>query len=176
MSELRYPARALLGDYLRAGLGLVLTLPPTLAVPAGSIAQYVLGALAILFASFAARTASRQTSRVTLEPARITLSALRRTSLEWADLRAAKLNYYSTRADRGEGWMQLTLKGSGSGTGGTIRVDSNLDGFVEVARAAAAAAQANRVPLSETTRVNFTSLGIAIAEPPPPPDGHETPA
>ena len=72
--------------------------------------------------------------------------------------------------------MQLTLKGSGGGMGGTIRVDSNLDGFVDVARAAAAAAQANRVPLSETTRVNFTSLGIAIAEPPPSPDGHETPA
>lgn len=165
MNELRYPARALFGDYLRAGLGLALTLPPTFAVPAGSIAQYVLGALALLFAAFGARTAARQASRVVLDPARITLSALRRTSLEWSALRAAKLNYYSTRSDRGEGWMQLTLKGSGGAAGGTIRVDSNLDGFVDVARAAAAAAQANRVPLTETSRVNFTSLGIAIAEP-----------
>ena len=164
MSELRYPPRALLGDYMRSGLGLVLTLPPAVAVPGGSVAQYVLGALALLFAAFGARTASRQISRVQVDPTRITLSAVRRTSLEWADLRMAKLNYYSTRADRGEGWMQLTLKGSGGSASGTIRVDSNLDGFVDVARVAADAARANRVALSETTRVNFTSLGITIVE------------
>jgi hypothetical protein len=165
MSEMRYPARALLGDYVRSGLGIVLTLPPALAVPAGSAAQYVLGALVVLFGTFGARTLIRQSSIVALEPTAITVSALRRTRLEWARLRSVKLNYYSTRGDRGEGWMQLTLRGTGGPGGGTVRVDSSLDGFVEVARAAADAARPAGIALSETTRVNFASLGIAVEEP-----------
>jgi hypothetical protein len=174
--KLGYPARALLGDYLRSGLGILLTLPPALAVPLGSVAQYVLGALVALFATFGARTLIRQSSTVAIEPVAITVSALRRTRLEWARLRSVKLNYYSTRGDRGEGWMQLTLKGTGGPDGGTIRVDSSLDGFVEVARAAADAARApaeggKPIALSETTRVNFASLGIAAEEPEPAADG-----
>jgi hypothetical protein len=170
--KLGYPARALLGDYLRSGLGIVLTLPPALAVPLGSIAQYVLAALVALFATFGARTLIRQSSTVAVEAEGVTVSALRRTRLEWARLRAVKLNYYSTRGDRGEGWMQLTLKGTGGPDGATIRVDSSLDGFVEVARAAADAARAPQaggtpIALSETTRVNFASLGIAVDEPEP---------
>jgi len=168
---LRYPARALLGDYMRSGLGIVLTLPPALAVPWGSIAQFVLAALVALFGVFGARTLIRQSSTVAIEPAGVTVSALRRTQLAWARLRSVKLNYYSTRGDRGEGWMQLTLKGSGGPDGSTIRVDSSLDGFVEVARAAADAARAARVTLSETTRVNFTSLGIAVDDPEPATEG-----
>jgi hypothetical protein len=167
MQKLGYPARALLGDYLRSGLGVALTLPPALAVPMGSAAQYVLAALVTLFAVFGARTLIRQSSTVAIEPAGVTVSALRRTRLEWARLRSIKLNYYSTRGDRGEGWMQLTLRGSGGPDGGTIRVDSSLDGFVEVARAAAEAARPAGIALSETTRVNFASLGIAIDEPEP---------
>jgi hypothetical protein len=170
MLKLSYPARALLGDYLRSGLGVVLTLPPALAVPAGSVAQYVLAVLVALFGTFGARTLVRQSSTVAIEPMGVTVSALRRTRLEWARLRSIKLSYYSTRGDRGEGWMQLTLKGTGGPDGGTIRIDSSLDGFVEVARAAAEAARppvgsGARIALSETTRVNFASLGIAIDEP-----------
>ncbi len=165
MQTLGYPARALLGDYVRSGLGIALTLPPAIAVPAGSAAQYVLVALVALFGTFGARTLLRQSSSVALEPAGVTVSALRRTRLEWTQLRSVKLNYYSTRGDRGEGWMQLTLKGGGGPGGGTVRVDSSLDGFVEVARAAAEAARPARVALSETTRVNFASLGIAVDEP-----------
>jgi hypothetical protein len=164
---MHYPARALLGDYMRSGLGVALTLPPAVLVPAGSAAQYVLGALVALFAIFGARTAIRQSSTVATDPTGITVSALRKTRLEWVKLRSIKLNYYSTRGDRGEGWMQLTLKGSGGPDGGTVRVDSSLDGFVAVARAAADAARAQRVTLSETTRVNFASLGIAAEEPEP---------
>ena len=137
---------------------------------------FVLLALVALFAVFGARTLIRQSSTVAIAPDGVTVSALRRTRLEWARLRSIKLNYYSTRGDRGEGWMQLTLKGSGGSDGGTIRVDSSLDGFVEVARAAAEAARSpagsgGRITLSETTRVNFASLGIAVDEPEPAAEG-----
>ena len=163
MNELRYPPRALLGDYVRSGLGIALTLPPAIAVPTGSAAQYVLAALVALFGTFGARTLLRQSSTVALEPAAVTVSTLRRTRLEWAKLRSVKLNYYSTRGDRGEGWMQLTLKGDGGPGGGTVRVDSSLDGFHDVVERAARAAETIGLPLSETTRANLKAMGISVA-------------
>jgi hypothetical protein len=58
--------------------------------------------------------------------------------------------------------MQLMLKGEGGPHGATIRLDSTLEGFSEIARQVAAIARANRVPLSEATRNNFSALGIAV--------------
>ena len=74
---------------------------------------------------------------------------------------SVKLSYFSTKSDRAGGWMQLTLQG---GAGRTIRIDSGLEGFGEIARWAAAAAIANRVELSHATIVNFGALGIVIDE------------
>ena len=58
--------------------------------------------------------------------------------------------------------MQLMLKGEGGPDSATIRLDSSLDGFSEIAHQVAAIARANRVPLSEATRNNFSALGIAV--------------
>lgn len=157
MSVLRYPPKVLLGDYVRAGIGLILTLPPAAMMPVGSVAQVIVGLLALLFAVFGLRTWLRQTGHVKLDANGVETSALRRTRLEWTAIKSVKLAYYATRTDRGGGWMQLTIKGDA----GTVRIDSTLDGFIDVARAAADAAKANRLGLSEATRANFTSLGIA---------------
>jgi hypothetical protein len=54
--------------------------------------------------------------------------------------------------------MQLTAKGQGA----SIRVDSAIEDFVAIARAAADAARANGLEVSEATRVNLAHLGIAI--------------
>jgi len=58
--------------------------------------------------------------------------------------------------------MQLMLKGRGGPDGATIRLDSTLEGFNEIARHAATVARAQRIPLSESTRNNFSALGIAV--------------
>ena len=58
--------------------------------------------------------------------------------------------------------MQLMLKGEGGPDSATIRIDSTLEGFSEIARQVAAVARANRVPLSEATRNNFSALGITV--------------
>jgi hypothetical protein len=69
-----------------------------------------------------------------------------------------RVDYYSTRGDRAGGWMQLTAKGPGA----AIRVDSAIEDFVAIARAASDAARANGLEVSEATRVNLAHLGIAI--------------
>ncbi|MBI3452210.1 MAG: hypothetical protein HY057_05140 [Rhodospirillales bacterium] len=164
----RYTPRALVGDYMRAGIGFALTAGPATIAPLGSVAQYVLAPLAGLFAVFAARTWIRHAARLEFGPERISLAGPRRASLAWSKLRSVKLSFYSTRGDRGEGWMQLTLRGAGGYDGETIRVDSALDGFADIALRAAVAARNNRLELSAATLANFGALGI---EYPPPEQG-----
>ena len=162
MTEYRYPRRALGGDFARAGIGLAITLGPALVMPPLSLAQFILAPLALLFLAFGTRTWQRSVAVITVTARDISLSAPWQASLAWHNLKAVRLNYYSTRFDRSGGWMQLMLKGDGGPDGATIRIDSTLDGFSEIARQVAAVARANRVPLSEATRNNFSALGITV--------------
>ena len=167
MSDLRYPVAALRGDYARAGIGLVLSLGPALAVPLASPVDYLLVPAAALCLLFGARTWQRQHSRVVVDPQGISIFRTRRVSLDWRSIRSVRLSYFSTRADRREGWMQLTLTGQDPqrGTGlRKLRIDSSLDGFEQVARCAAAAARMNGLTVPAATRVNFGALGIDLAD------------
>lgn len=164
MTEYHYPRRSITADFTRAALGLTITLGPSLAVPAASIAQFVLVPLALLFLVFGIRTWRRSVAVVAITAREISLSAPWQARLAWGNLKAVRLNYYSTRFDRTGGWMQLMLKGHGGPEGATIRLDSTLEGFSEIARQAASAARAARIPLSEATRNNFGALGIAVDE------------
>jgi hypothetical protein len=147
-----------MGDYARAGIGIVLTAGPALAVPTGSIGQYILFPLTALFAVFAARTFWRQISVVEMAAEGIAVTAPRPQRLRWDELRDLRLRYYWTKSDRTGGWMQLTLSGGGV----RIRIDSALEGFVDIARRAAAAAQDNGVKVSNVTATNFGSLGVDL--------------
>ncbi|MBM3522490.1 MAG: hypothetical protein FJX57_05990 [Alphaproteobacteria bacterium] len=156
MTRHAYPVNALLGDYARAGFGLLLTAGPAMLVPSGSYALWVLVPLAVLFLVFALRTAARHKTVVEVTSQGVSQSSFQRASLDWSQLRSLRVDYYSTRGDRSGGWMQLTAKGEG----GTIRVDSAIDEFVAIARAAADAARGNGVAVSESTRANLGHLGI----------------
>ncbi len=158
MSIHRYPSNALTGDYARAGLGLALTLGPAAMVAPGSGALWVLLPLALLFGVFALRTLARQLATVELADDGVSIATWRRAALSWRDMTQLRVDYYSTRGDRAGGWMQLTAKGQGA----SIRVDSAIEDFVAIARAAADAARANGLEVSEATRVNLAHLGIAI--------------
>jgi hypothetical protein len=158
----RYPRQALIGDYLRAGIGLVMTVGPALAIPATSLTQLILVPLAILFLAFGVRTWQRSVAVIAVTAQDISLSAPWQARLAWRNLKAVRLNYYSTRFDRSGGWMQLLLKGRDGPDGATIRIDSTLDGFSEIARQVAAIARTQRIPLSESTRNNFGALGIPV--------------
>jgi hypothetical protein len=162
VTDYRYPRKALTGDFARAGVGLVITAGPALAIPATSMTQLILVPLALLFLVFGIRTWLRSVAVIAVTARGISLSAPWQARLAWHNLKAVRLNYYSTRFDRSGGWMQLMLKGQGGPDGATIRVDSTLDGFSEVARHVAAIAQSQRIPLSESTRNNFGALGISV--------------
>ena len=121
--------------------------------------MYILGPLALLFAIFGARTWLRHRTTVEVDDLKVAMRGLWRSELAWSDLQEVKLNYYSTKRDRSQGWMQLALRGPK----GRLRFDSTLDGFPEVARRAYQTARAKGLELPEASISNFAALGF---EPP----------
>ena len=155
-SRHRYPARAVLLDYLYSGLGLLFTLGPLgLAASAGP-AAWVLGGLGALFAVYGIRTVLRHRTCLRVSEEGLVVEGLLRRRLPWDRLTRCTLNYYSTRRNRDRGWMQLTLK-----TGRrSLRIDSQIEGFDRIVRRAVHAATGCGIALDHTTQENLRALGI----------------
>lgn len=156
-TELKYRREALVGDYLRAGCGGVLTGVPMLFVGESPATLAVLGGLTALFALFGFRTFVRHNTVVTLSPDSVRARGLLGGEIAWRELDQLKLGYYTTRRDRQGGWMQLTLRGSGR----RLKFDSSLEGFDRLVRQAAQAASANGIELSGPTQANLAAMDIA---------------
>lgn len=156
MARHRYPASTLVGDYARAGLGLVCTGAPLML---GSINPWIAGAfgvLAVLFAAFGGSTALRQLRTVAVDQDAIALEGPLPRRLDWAALEALSLRYFAVKSGKG-GWMQLVLRAGWR----RIAIDSRIDGFAEIAALAAAAAQRRGIAFGEATLANLAALGIA---------------
>ena len=153
----RYPLSCLYVDYAGSAFGLACSLGPlAFARPAAAIA-WVLAAAGALFLVYFGRTVCRQLTHFELDEAGIRARGPLGAAIRWEELRSLRLDYYSTRRDREEGWMQLRLRDARR----TIRIDSEVDGFADIARAAAAAAQRRGADSTEATRSNLRMLGIA---------------
>jgi hypothetical protein len=74
----------------------------------------------------------------------------------WRDIASLELRYFATKRDRSEGWMQLTLKSADA----TLRLESALEGFENITRAAAQAAAQRGLPLSPPTLENLRALEL----------------
>lgn len=151
----RYPADALTADYLRAGAGLALTLGPFLFVSPHPVVAVPLVACAALFAVFGGRALLRRLSTVRMDETGLFVEGPWPKAIRWDDVADVAVSYYSTKKDKSQGWYHLTVRGGGR----RIDVESTLAGFDAVAGRVAAAAKANRLSLSETTRENLLSLG-----------------
>lgn len=153
---------------LRAAAGLLLTLTPLSIRHDSAIASAVLGGLAGLFFLFALRTGSRFLTLVEVTADGISwapigswalpLPGFRPVKIAWAGIDKVSLRFFSTKRDRSEGWMVLSL----SARGQRVKLESTLEGFLAIASRSAAAADANNVELSESTVQNFRSLGMVV--------------
>ena len=115
----------------------------------------------MLFALFLGRTALRHRTRYLLGPDTLCADGPAGALVEWSRLDRFKLSYFSTKRDRSGGWMQLSI---GSIGGGSVKVDSSLEGFHDIVERAAQAAEAIGLPLSDATRVNLKAMGIIVAD------------
>ncbi len=159
-AELRYPRGTLWADYARAAAGVVLCGVPLLLLEVNRWLAIFLAAGFVLFALFLARTALRHRTRYVLGPDTLCADGPAGTLVEWGRLDRLKLSYFSTKRDRSDGWMQLSV---GSAGGRLVKVDSSLEGFHDIVERAARAADAGGVGLSEPTRANLRAMGIAVA-------------
>lgn len=161
MSEHRYPWPVLRADYIRAALGAAVSGGGVVLTAGNSYAVGVFAVSAGLFLLFGGRTAWRQRATYTLDEGGLTRHPPlgRPTHVRWEGLRKMSMRFYSTRRDRSQGWMQLTLSGAKS----RISLDSTLTDFEAVARAAARAATKNRITLRSSTLANLEAIGINTA-------------
>ena len=160
-ADLRYPRQTLWADYGRAIAGVVLCGAPLLLLDVNRWLGAVLLLGFVLFALFLGRTVLRHRTRYRLGPDTLCADGPAGTLVEWGRLDRFKLSYFSTKRDRSGGWMQLAI---GSIGGGTLKVDSSLEGFHDVVERAAQAAEAIGLPLNDATRVNLKAMGITVAD------------
>jgi hypothetical protein len=154
-----YPGTALLGDYLRAAAGFVPTATILATTRVSVAAATILAGVAALFLLFGIRTALRHGTRIELTDAAVRASGPLAASITWSEIDFLKLAYYSTRRDRGGGWLQLEL-GAGRSV---LRLDSRIDGFAVLVERAARAAEARGLPLDAATAANLRALGIGVS-------------
>jgi hypothetical protein len=158
-ADLRYPQQTLVADYMRAATGVVLCGAPLLLLDVNRWLAALLLAGFVLFALFLVRTVLRHRTRYVLGPDTLCADGPAGTLVEWNRLDRLKLSYFSTKRDRSDGWMQLSV---GSTGGRLIKVDSALEGFHDIVERAAQAAEVTGAPLSDTTRANLRSMGIVV--------------
>jgi hypothetical protein len=151
----RYPTRVLALDYAGTTLGLGASLGVICFMQPAAPVAWVLTGAAALFLVYFARTVCRQLTHFELDETGIRARGPLGAAIRWADLRLLRLDYYSTRADRENGWMQLKLGDARR----TIRIDSELDGFVQVALFAAQEAARRDLALESATVNNLHVLG-----------------
>ena len=158
MKVLRYPGRALVGDYIRSAAGLLIGFGVLLSVPATPAIIVVFGGVAGLFSFFGFRTVQRHLTRVAVTEAEICNAGFGSRVMSWSDLEGMKLRYYGTRRqERGQGgFMQLTLKGGGA----SLACDSAIEGFEYIAWRAAKAARDNGVSVDPASAGNLLALGL----------------
>lgn len=146
----------LVGDYARGGGGALLTGAPLVAFePHWLVAVLLVGSFG-LFGAFVGKTWLKQRTRIVLDGRGVAAEGPFGRRLDWDRLDRLALKFYSTKRDRSQGWMTLTL-----GAGGRkLAVESSLEGFETLVAAAAAAAYRNGVPLSDGTVGNLAALGI----------------
>lgn len=152
-----YPLRSVSLDYAGSAIGLACSLGPLAYVQPAAAVAWTLAAAAAIFLVYFGRTVCRQLTHIELDEAGIRARGPLGAAIRWEDLRALRLDYFSTRRDREEGWMQLRLRSAQR----TIRIDSEVDGFADIARAAAAEAGRRGADVDEATRANLRALGIA---------------
>jgi len=165
----RYPPRALIGDYIRAavglavGIGILSVTPPTWPI------LTIFGGITVLFLVFGYRTVQRHLTEVTLNETGVGSRSFFRKSIDWDRLNRIKLRFYGTRRQASGsgsgGFMELKLWDDGT----TMAFDSALEGFEYLAWRATKAARDNGVSLDPASAGNLLQLGIDADSDQPPP-------
>jgi hypothetical protein len=162
MTELRYPFSALVWDYARGIAGVVICVVILVTNEWHNQLVWLFVGLTILFAIYTMTTIAKNAARFRVSEEGIECGGFRKQSIRWGDLSELALRYYPTSRSRKKGWMTLTLKAqASSGSPASLKVESNLPGFTEIATRAAWAAKENKLMVDRVTADNLAALGVS---------------
>jgi hypothetical protein len=162
MTELRYPFSALFWDYARGISGSVLCFVIAVTTEWHNQLVWLFVGLTILFAIYTMTTIAKNVARFRVSEEGIECGGFRKQSIRWGDLSELGLRYYPTSRSRKKGWMTLTLKAkASSGDPASLKIESNLPGFTEIATRAAWAAKENKLMVDRVTADNLAALGVS---------------
>lgn len=160
MSNHTYPLYTVLGDYIRAVLGVGVSSVPLFVFSSKPIITYVFWGLIVIFSLYGLRTFMRHCSHYEATNDGLLVTGLLRRGFTWSQLSKLRLKYFSTRRDKSGGWMQLEMTGNGQ----RIAVNSAISGFPDMLARAAEAAQANGIELDEASLANLASINTPVDE------------
>lgn len=170
----RYPPRSLIGDYCRAGGGLLIAVIPLLIGTPGIFFLILLLALAALFLGYGLRTLRMQLTAYEILPDGLASHGPLRRFHPWDKMSRVQLRFYATTRDKNRrdlksGWLELKI----ISPAGTLRIDSGVEGFDIILDAVEKAARKYDVELDETTEENLKVF--RGEEPDKPPDRPDHP-
>ena len=160
-----YPSGAMYKDYGQAAAGAVIFGIPFVYAHSNIYAVVILGAIVLMFLSFAWSTWRRHRTVIAVTDDGIWTEGATRTALRWTEITRIDLRYFSTKRERGRGgpatdegtgWMQLRLDGAG----GTIKVDSSVTEFRDLATRVVRAIEQHRLTMTESADINFAAMGL----------------
>jgi hypothetical protein len=150
----RYPLRSLAIEYAGSAMGSLFTLGLVGFAQLAAPVAWLLTGVGGLFLVYFARTVCRQLTHIEVDGAGVRAKGPLGAAIRWENLRLLRLDYYSTRADREGGWMQLKLGDAQR----SIRIDSDLEGFARLVELAAAEAARLNLALDASTAANLEAL------------------
>ena len=154
--EYGYSFSSVGGDCVRAVVGLVLCSLPVLLGLELILALWLLVPLTAVFITFLVRIIIRYMTTVTVSDEWIRVNSFFDITLYWADVTDFKLSYFTLWRNGEKGWMQMRLRNATN----SIRMESSLVGFEEIASRAFAAAEANQISLNSATTSNMEAFGL----------------
>ncbi|SMF09352.1 PH domain-containing protein [Tistlia consotensis] len=157
----RYPPNRLVGDYLRAGVGVAFGLAILLASDKVTwVMGLIFGGLALAFGLFGLRTLRQHMTEVAVnEDGIFTRTPTATRTLAWSELEGLRLRYFGShrqRKSKNGGFLELTLYGPAK----RMRFESSISGFRDIAWWSSRAARHNGVSLDPATAGNFLAIGI----------------
>ena len=165
MTELRYPLSALFWDYARGIAGIVICIVILVTNEWHNELLWLFVGLTVLFAIYTMTTLAKNLAWFRVSEEGIECGGFRKQSIRWGDLSELALRYYPTSRSRKKGWMTLTLKGRGGPEAASgrrsVKIDSQLPGFTEIATRAAWAARENKLIVDRVTADNLAAIGVS---------------
>ena len=158
MSVHTYPLYTVLGDYIRAILGVGVSTVPLFIITGKPLVTYAFWALIVVFVLYGLRSLGRHCTRIETTDDGVAASSLFRHHFAWSELSKLRLKYFSTRRDKTGGWMQLEMTGNGR----RIAVNSTISDFADMLARATDAAKANGIDIDEASLANIASINVRV--------------